>query len=250
MAAILMPIPNHDFDPTEAGVPWRLLRMRGHRIVFATPDGRPGQADARIITGNGLGLLGPFMKADDNGRSAYEEMAQVAGFQHPLSYDAIRSDELDALLLPGGHAPGMRPYLELTQLQSVVADFFRAGRPVGAICHGVLVCARSCDADGKSVLYGRKTTALTKKVELAARVLTRLHLLNYYQTYSTTVEDEVRAVLANRDDFLGGPAGVRRDSPTKLSVGFTVRDRNYLSARWAGDAHRFAAEFVAMLNDR
>ena len=250
MGAILMPIPNHDFDPTEAGVPWRLLRMRGHRIVFATPDGRPGQADATIITGNGLGLLGPFMKADDNGRSAYEEMAQAAGFQHPLSYDAIRSDELDALLLPGGHAPGMRPYLESTQLQSVVADFFRAGRPVGAICHGVLVCARSCGADGKSVLYGRKTTALTKKVELAARVLTRLHLLNYYQTYSTTVEDEVRAVLANRDDFLGGPTGVRRDSPTKLSVGFTVRDRNYLSARWAGDAHRFAADFVAMLNDR
>ena len=29
--------------------------------------------------------------------------------------------------------------------------------------------------------------------------------------------------------------------------GFTVRDGNWLSARWPGDAHRFASEFVAML---
>jgi hypothetical protein len=30
-------------------------------------------------------------------------------------------------------------------------------------------------------------------------------------------------------------------------VGFTVRDGEYLSARWPGDAHRFAAEFAAMI---
>jgi hypothetical protein len=27
----------------------------------------------------------------------------------------------------------------------------------------------------------------------------------------------------------------------------TVRDGEYLSARWPGDAHRFAAEFAAMI---
>jgi hypothetical protein len=58
MSTILMPIPNRDFDPTEAGVPWRLLRARGHRVVFATPDGMPGHADAMMVTGKGLGMLG------------------------------------------------------------------------------------------------------------------------------------------------------------------------------------------------
>ena len=43
MATILMPLPNRDFDPTETGVPWRVLTGLGHRIVFATPDGEPGQ---------------------------------------------------------------------------------------------------------------------------------------------------------------------------------------------------------------
>jgi hypothetical protein len=42
MAAILIPIPDADFDPTETGVPWRTLRQRGHRIVFATPRGNMG----------------------------------------------------------------------------------------------------------------------------------------------------------------------------------------------------------------
>lgn len=250
MSTILVPIPNQDFDPTEVGVPCRLFRARGHRVVFATPDGRLGQADGTLITGKGLGVFGPFMKADGNGRSAYEEIAQTAGFQNPISYEDIRSENFDALLLPGGHAPGMHPYLESTRLQSVVAEFFAASKAVGAICHGVLLCARARGVERKSVLYGRKTTALSKKMELAAGALNYLHLLSYHQTYSTTVEDEVRAVLAHRDDFITGPASFRRDSPSKLGVGFTVRDRNYLSARWAGDAHRFAVDFADMLNDR
>jgi hypothetical protein len=33
---------------------------------------------------------------------------------------------------------------------------------------------------------------------------------------------------------------LRRDSDTDPSAGFVVRDGNYISARWPGDAHRFA----------
>ena len=44
-----------------------------------------------------------------------------------------------------------------------------------------------------------------------------------------------------------GPLPLRRDSAARLGVGFTVRDEEYLSARWPGDAHRFAAEFASMI---
>jgi hypothetical protein len=33
----------------------------------------------------------------------------------------------------------------------------------------------------------------------------------------------------------------------RLTFGFTVRHGHYLSARWPGDAHRFASEFAAMI---
>ena len=128
-----------------------------------------------------------------------------------------------------------------------VADFFAQKKPVGAICHGVLLAARASFRPGKSVLYGKKTTALTKQMELIAWRLTRLYLGDYYRTYPTTVEDEVQSALARPEDFISGPLPLRRDSAARLGVGFTVRDGEYLSARWPGDAHRFAAEFAAMI---
>ena len=97
------------------------------------------------------------------------------------------------------------------------------------------------------MLHGRKTTGLTKLMELSAWALTSLYLGDYYRTYPTTVEDEVRAALARPEDFLTGPLALTRDSPRRLDAGFTVRDGNYLSARWPGDAHRFASELARML---
>ena len=247
MPTVLVPIPAADFDPTEAAVPWKVLAARGFAVVFATPDGNPGRADARILTGRGLGVLAPVLKADANGRQAYAEMAASPEFLHPITYAQARIADVQGLLLPGGHAPGMQPYLESTCLQSLVAAAFAAGIPVGAICHGVVLAARSRDADGRSVLYGRKTTALTKLMELTAWSLTRAWLGDYYRTYPTTVEDEVTASLAAPGDFLRGPMSTRRDSAGRLEIGFTVRDGQYLSARWPGDAHRFATEFAGML---
>jgi hypothetical protein len=66
-------------------------------------------------------------------------------------------------------------------------------------------------------------------------------------TYPTTVDDEVRSVLARPEDFIRGPLPLRRDSAARLGLGFTVRDGNYLSARWPGDAHRFASEFATTI---
>jgi protease I len=246
MATVLMPLPSRDFDPTETGVPWRLLSERGHRLVFATPDGKPGAADPEMVTGKGLGLFAPLLKADHNGRSAYEAMARDAAFARPMRYDEIHESEFDGLLLPGGHAKGMRPYLESALLKLTISSFFARQKPVGAICHGVLLAARSGDG-GKSVLHGRKTTALTRRMELSAWALTCLYHGDYYRTYKTPVEDEVKAALARPEDFIAGPTSLKRDSPNRLELGFAHRDRTYLSARWPGDAHRFATDFAAML---
>lgn len=247
MATILIPIPTSDFDPTETAVPWRVLQAWGHEMVFATPNGLPGTADARMLTGQGLGPLAGLLKADANGVLAYQEMAQSPAFKQPIAYGDIATAQFDALILPGGHAPGMKVYLESTMLQARVAEFFEQRKPVGAICHGTVLAARSRRADGKSVLYGRKTTALLKQMEMSAWLLTFAWLGNYYRTYPQSVEDEVRSVLENERDFQRGPMGLLRDTPKQLERGFTVQDGKYLSARWPGDAHRFATDFVQML---
>jgi protease I len=122
--------------------------------------------------------------------------------------------------------------------------------PVGAICHGVLLAARALGA-GRSVLRGRRTTALTRTLELSGWALTALWLGSYYyRTYPITVQQEVTGMLAQQSDFDAGPPAILRDSPTHLERGFVVQDGNYVSARWPGDAHRFANAFSAVVEGR
>jgi protease I len=245
---ILMPLPVKDFDPTEAGVSYAVLADAGHTFTVATPDGTRSEGDGRMLTGEGLALWKGMLRADANGRDAHARLAASEAFHRPIRHDAVKVEAFQALVLPGGHAPAMRTYLESVPLQQTVAAFFAQGKPVAAICHGVVVAARSRDvATGKSVLHGRRTTALVAWMELSAWALTGLWLGRYYRTYPQTVEAEVRSVLSSSADFLRGPFSSARDSTTQLQRGFTVRDGNYLSARWPGDAHRFATEFAAML---
>jgi protease I len=252
MATVLIPLPRTDFDPSEAGVSWRILADAGHRCRFATPDGRPARADERMLSGAGLGLLAPLLRAQAGARADHDRMVRSPEYQAPLAYGqlaaAMDAASFDALLLPGGHAPGMREYLESTQLQAIVARFFAAQRPVAAICHGTVLAARARGPGGRSVLLGRRTTGLTRQLEMLAWRLTRHRLGDYYRTYPRTVQDEVAAALRTPADFLVGPPALLRDSDRHPGLGFTVRDSAYLSARWPGDVHRFAREFAAMLD--
>lgn len=244
---ILIPIPSVDFDPTECAVPWKIFTSRGLEVHFATPDAQQAHCDPMMITGKGLGPLAPVLTADKNGRQAYAELEADSRFQNPILWVQANAANYDGLILPGGHAKGMKEYLESATLQKLVADFFKAKKPVGAICHGVVLAARS-KVNGVSVLKGRKTTALLKTQEMTAWILTGLWLKDYYRTYNQTVEDEVIANLKFSEDFVHGPTPMLRDDLTHLDRGFAVRDGNYISARWPGDAHRFAIEFLKLLD--
>ena len=196
---VLMPLPRAGFDPSESAVSWKILREHAHSVVFATPAGEPAAADPIMLTGIGLDfwsripllrnihIVGSMLRADRNARIAHAEMLPDPGFRNPFAYAQLRSADFDALLLPGGHAQGMREYLESPLLQRVVAEFFDADKPVAAICHGVVLAARSFSPrSGKSVLHGRRTTALTWELERAAWHLTRCTRWwdrDYYRTY-------------------------------------------------------------------
>jgi putative intracellular protease/amidase len=277
MAIVLIPIPDRDFDPTEAAVSWQVLTATGHRVLFGTETGIPGAADDIMVTGRGLDawsaiplldratFIGRFLRANKDGRTAYGQMLQSPEYQHPVTWAAATLDGVDALLLPGGHrARGMRSYIDSDTLQRLVVEAFTRGLIVAAICHGALLAARSIDpATGRSVLYGRKTTALTWALERRAWHLTRITRFwdrNYYRTYTElagqptgymSVQSEVTRALKDPADFCdvapGSPhwrtktSGMARDTATDSRPAFVVDDGTYLSARWPGDTHTFAA---------
>jgi putative intracellular protease/amidase len=243
---VLVPLPDRDFDVTEVAVPWRLLTRAGHEVIFATERGAPPAADPLLLSGVIFGQLG----ADPEPKAFYRELQRAPAFSQPIAWDAIDPVSFGALFLPGGHAPGMRQYLGSAALQGKVLAFWNTGRPVAAICHGVLVLARTRDPDtGESVLAAKRTTCLPKYMERTAYFATVWKLGRYYRTYPAYVEDEVKAAL--RDpvrQFCRGPITLfSRGTEGDDRAALVVEDGRYLSARWPGDAYLIAKKLLAMI---
>lgn len=284
MTSVLIPIPRRDFDPTEVAVSWEVLTRLGHDVTFATPGGEAATGDELMLTGEGLDpwgrvpglrrmpLVGRALRANADARSAYALMQSSREFREPLPWESVGLEGVDGLVLPGGHrARGMRAYLESEHLKALVVSAFERDIPVGAICHGALLAARSIDPEsGRSVLYGRRTTALTWELERTAWRIARVSRFwdpHYYRTYDElpgqppgymSVQAEVTRALASPDDFRDVEpseadarrkrSGRSRDSLDDARPAFVVQDGSYTSARWPGDAHTFARRFADSLS--
>ena len=287
MVTVLMPLPAADFDPTEAAVTWQVLAAAGHHVVFATPSGQRSRADDLMLTGQGLdpwgfvpGLrrltaVGRVLRADGGARTAYAALLEDAAFAAPLHWGAARRSAYDALVLPGGHrAQGMRPYLESPEVQQMTIDAFRSDKPVGAICHGVLVAARAAIRSRRA----RCSTAggpphLTWALEAQGMGHRPLHAVLGLQLLPDLRRGAGAALgvhvgaaggargrwpipptspTSRRARRTGGTEGQRsaRDSLDDQRPAFVVRDGSYVSARWPGDAHTFARTFATVLAER
>src|SRR5438309_449744 len=80
--------------------------------------------DPRMLGGALFGKLG----AAPEPKAFYAEMAESPAFKAPIHWNAIEVQGYDAILLPGGHAPGMRQYLGSPLLQQKVAAFWKTRR--------------------------------------------------------------------------------------------------------------------------
>lgn len=250
MAKIWMPLPDRDFDVSESAVPWKILTDAGHEVVFATEGGDAAPSGDRLLLEREMfGTLG----AQDEPRRFYLEMEQTEAFKTPVRWADFIADRFDGVVLPGGHAPGMKQYLASEDLQRKLAEFWQLDRPVGAICHGVVVLSRAVDPEtGKSLLTGRKTTGLPKYMEQLGFALSYFKHGRRYRTYPEYVQDEVNAAIsAGGTQFVRGPITLgTHGTADDDGHAFVVEDGNYVSARWPGDAYLFARKFLALIEAR
>jgi protease I len=121
----------------EIMVPFQALRAVGHTVHAVCPGKKAGDTVKTAIH-------------DFEGDQTYSEKPGH-NFTLNADFDAVKTEEYDALLVPGGRAP---EYLRLhARVLEIVREFDAAQKPIAAICHGpqILVSA--------GILKGRTSTA-------------------------------------------------------------------------------------------
>src|SRR5437660_11066455 len=107
----------------EAMFAFHALQMLGHRVDAVCPGKAVGETVATAVH-------------DFEGEQTYSEK-RGHNFRLNASFETVRADDYDGLIIPGGRAP---EYLRLNpRVLQLVRDFDAAGKPICAICHGLQV---------------------------------------------------------------------------------------------------------------
>src|SRR5262245_37756275 len=109
----------------EVMVPFQALSMVGHTVHAVCPGKSAGQSVRTAVH-------------DFEGDQTYSEK-RGHNFSLNATFDEIRAEDYDAVLVPGGRAP---EYLRLNpKVLEIVRHFAIAKKPMAAICHGPQILA-------------------------------------------------------------------------------------------------------------
>jgi protease I len=121
----------------EVMVPFQALQMVGHTVHAVCPGKKSGEFVRTAIH-------------DFEGDQTYSEK-RGHNFALNATFDQIKAEEYDALVLPGGRAP---EYIRLNpRVLEIVRHFSKANKPIAAICHAAQILAAA------GVIEGRKCSA-------------------------------------------------------------------------------------------
>jgi protease I len=118
----------------EVMVPFQALQMVGHAVHAACPGKKAGEQVRTAIH-------------DFEGDQTYSEK-RGHNFTLNATFDDIKAENYDALVIPGGRAP---EYIRLNEeVLKAVKHFADQNKPIAAICHGAQVLAAAGVIKGKS----------------------------------------------------------------------------------------------------
>ncbi|MFQ6093118.1 MAG: DJ-1/PfpI family protein [bacterium] len=117
----------------EAMVPFQMLTMVGHTVHAVCPDKKAGETVRTAVH-------------DFEGDQTYSEK-RGHNFALNATFEEIKPEEYDGLVIPGGRAP---EYIRLNEKAlDIVRHFAETNKPIASICHGQQVLAAAGVVEGK-----------------------------------------------------------------------------------------------------
>jgi protease I len=118
----------------EVMVPFQALLMIGHTVHAVCPGKKAGERVRTAVH-------------DFEGDQTYSEKPGH-NFTLNATFDEVKPESYDALVIPGGRAP---EYIRLNEkVLDMVRHFSKAKKPIAAICHGAQVLAAAGVVAGKA----------------------------------------------------------------------------------------------------
>ncbi|WP_288098639.1 type 1 glutamine amidotransferase domain-containing protein [Pseudomonas sp.] len=181
---ILMVLTSHDqlgntgkktgFWLEEFAAPYFAFKDAGVQLTLASPKG-------------GQPPLDPKSDEPDAQTEATERFRKDSAAQSALAstvvLSSVKADDYDAIFYPGGHGP-LWDLAEDKHSIALIEAFYKAGKPVAAVCHAPGVLRHAKGTDGQPLVKGKKVTGFTNSEEEAVQLT---HVVPFL------VEDELKA---------------------------------------------------------
>ncbi|MDS7595437.1 type 1 glutamine amidotransferase domain-containing protein [Agrobacterium tumefaciens] len=166
---ILMVLTSHDklgdtgkktgFWLEEFAAPYYTFLDAGAEITLASPKGGQPPIDPKSDTPEGKTELTERFKVDPAAQKA---------LAHTVKLSTVAEKDFDAIFYPGGHGP-MWDLTEDEKSIKLIEEFYKAGKPVGAVCHAPAVLHR-VEINGSPLVKGKRVSGFTNTEEEAVHL--------------------------------------------------------------------------------
>jgi len=144
----------------EFAAPYYTLSDAGAEIVIASPKG-------------GQPPIDPKSAAPESQTEATKRFDKDQDLQNRLAktkkLSEVSAEDFDAVFYPGGHGPLWDLTTDKNSIQ-LIENFWKAGKPVAAVCHAPSVLLNAKDASGNPLVEGKQVTGFTNTEEEAVQL--------------------------------------------------------------------------------
>uniref|UniRef100_A0A6U4NH16 DJ-1/PfpI domain-containing protein n=1 Tax=Hemiselmis andersenii TaxID=464988 RepID=A0A6U4NH16_HEMAN len=140
----------------ELAAPYYVFKAAGHSVTLASPAGGTPPIDA--------GSKGEGFYTADCKKFMEEDEEAKKMFASTVKLSECDMANFDAIFYPGGHGP-LWDLVTDDKSISLIEAADKAGKPIGAVCHGPCVFKNVKGKGGDSILKGKKCTGFTNVEE-------------------------------------------------------------------------------------